>query len=397
MLNSKLIGGILLIVGTSIGGGMLALPVSLAEVGMLNSIFFLLLCWLIMTAGALLILEVSLHCPPGSNMVTMAKKTLGVPGQLLAWTACLFLLYTLLSAYISGGSDVLSSILQQMNIHLPNWITSVLFTALFSGVIYCGINLVDYVNRGFMFGKLGIYVLLVCVISPHVHLQHLNQGSLPAITGSLMILITSFGYASIVPSLREYFAEDIGSLRRVIMYGSLIPLFCYALWMAVIMGVVQREGEDGLIALMTSDHATSGLTVALSHAVHNIWINGFFQFFTSICIVTAFLGVSLSLFDFLADGFKLKKKGQQGLSVVALTFLPPLAVVLINPGVYLHALSYAGVCCVIFLLLLPVLMAWQGRKVMATQGYKTILPGGQISLCLMGIVALGLLSFAMLA
>lgn len=38
--NSKFIGGILLIVGTSIGGGMLALPVSTAEVGFTNSVFF---------------------------------------------------------------------------------------------------------------------------------------------------------------------------------------------------------------------------------------------------------------------------------------------------------------------------------------------------------------------
>ena len=44
MPNSKLIGGILLIVGTSIGGGMLALPVSTAPAGMLNSIVFLVFC-----------------------------------------------------------------------------------------------------------------------------------------------------------------------------------------------------------------------------------------------------------------------------------------------------------------------------------------------------------------
>lgn len=397
MLNSKLMGGILLIVGTSIGGGMLALPVSLAEVGMLNSMIFLFFCWLIMTAGALLILEVSLHCPPGSNMVTMAKKTLGMPGQFIAWIACLFLLYTLLSAYISGGSDVLNSLLQQLNIDLPNWLTSILFTLIFSVVIYCGIDLVDYVNRGFMFGKLAIYALLVFVISPHVTLHHLNHGSVQAITGSLMILITSFGYATIVPSLREYFADDVRSLRRVILYGSLIPLFCYALWMAVIMGVVNREGQNGLMALMSSDHATSGLTVALSHAVDSVWIHGFFQFFTSICIVTAFLGVSLSLFDFLADGLKLKKKGQQGVSVVALTFLPPLVVVLSHPGVYLHALSYAGLCCVVFLLLLPVLMAWQGRKVFPFAQDLAILPGGNMSLFFMGAVSVGLLGLAMLA
>ena len=35
--DTKLIGGILLIVGTSIGGGMLALPIATAEAGITNS------------------------------------------------------------------------------------------------------------------------------------------------------------------------------------------------------------------------------------------------------------------------------------------------------------------------------------------------------------------------
>ena len=118
------------------------------------------------------------------------------------------------------------------------------------------------------------------------------------------------------------------------------------------MGVVARDGQDGLLTLMHSDHATSGLTQALSLAVQSEWITGFFGFFTSICMITAFLGVSLGLFDFLADGLKLKKAGSQGKLTLALTFLPPLVVVLTNPGIYLKALSYAGVCCVILLLLL---------------------------------------------
>lgn len=73
------------------------------------------------------------------------------------------------------------------------------------------------------------------------------------------------------------------------------------------MGVVAREGDNGLIALMSSDHATSGLTEALSQSVQNQWISGFW-IFTSICMLTAFLGVSIGLFDFLADGLKLKNQ-----------------------------------------------------------------------------------------
>lgn len=392
MFNSKCIGGILLIVGTSIGGGMLALPVSTASVGLGYSILFLFLCWLVMTAGALLILEVNLRLPVGSNMISMAKSTLGLPGQLVVWITYLILLYSLLAAYISGGSDVFQGLLVNTTCHMPNWLTSILFTLLFSFIVYSGIRAVDYVNRGLMFGKLGIYLLLIIIITPHIHLPNLSGGSFTAITSSLMILIMSFGFASIVPSLREYFSDDIRMLRKVILWGSLIPLVCYILWIAVIMGVVMREGNDGLLALMINEHAISGLTRALSLRVQNEWITGFFAFFTSICMVTAFLGVSLGLFDFLADGLKLQKKGSQGKLTLSLTLIPPLAVVLINPGVYLHALSYAGICCVVLLLLLPVLMAWRGRKL--GQNEQILVPGGDFVLIIMGFIALMLLLIA---
>ncbi|KTD23260.1 amino acid permease [Legionella londiniensis] len=393
MPDSKLIGGILLIVGTSIGGGMLALPVATASAGMVSSIIFLILCWLIMTAGALLILEVNLRLPVGSNMVSMARSTLGLPGQVISWVTYLFFLYTLLAAYISGGSDVFQDLLHKAHLDIPAWLTSVLFTLLFSLVIYSGIRAVDFVNRGLMFGKLGVYLLLVLTISPHVHASMWKGGSFATITGSLMILITSFGFASIVPSLREYFNDDIKALRRVILFGSLIPLFCYIIWEAVIMGVIEREGSHGLVVLMGSNHATSGLTAALSSAVHSNWITAFFGFFTSICMITAFLGVSLGLFDFLADGLKLAKQGVQKKCTLALTFLPPLAVVLINPGIYLKALNYAGICCVILLLLLPMLMAWRGRKMQAA-AQVIFLPGGNVSLALIGIASLILLAYA---
>jgi tyrosine-specific transport protein len=391
--HSKLIGGILLIVGTSIGGGMLALPVATAEVGFVNSLIFLVLCWLVMTAGALLLLEVNLRLPAGSNMVSMAKSTLGLPGQVIAWVTYLFLLYTLLAAYISGGSDVFNSLLHKVHIHIPDSVTACVFTALFALVVYNGIRSVDYVNRGLMFAKLGIYFLLIVIISPHVSLQSLQGGSSLAITGCLMILITSFGFATIVPSLRDYFEGDVRTLRRVIVLGSLIPLTCYVLWDAVIMGTVQREGENGLLSLIQSEHATSGLTDALHHAVQSTWIHGFFSAFTSVCMITAFLGVSLGLFDFLADGLKLKKTGHQGRGTLLLTFLPPLLVVLMSPGIYLHALSYAGVLCVILLLLLPAAMAWRGRRVHAENKIHLV-PGGNIALTLIMATSMVLLTLA---
>ncbi|MGQ3888515.1 amino acid permease [Legionella sp. CNM-1927-20] len=361
-MNLKFIGGVLLIVGTSIGGGMLALPVATAAAGFWSSSIFLLLCWAIMTLGALFILEANLYLPPGKHMVSMAAATLGNSGLLVAWLSYLFLLYTLLSAYISGGADVMGSLFSQVGISLKEWQSSLLFTLLFGSVVYSGIQKVDLLNRALMFGKLAVYLILVILIAPHVHMSNLADGNYRYISASIMILITSFGFAIIVPNLRDYFNDDLITLRKVILIGSLIPLICYLAWNAVIIGSLPSQGDKGLAALMQSEHTTSDLAGVLSTTVKSTTINTFFNFFTSICMLTAFLGVALCLISFLADGLKVEQKGRSGLLLFILTFLPPLLIVIYYPGAYIHALNYAGIICVILLLLLPALMVAYGRK-----------------------------------
>lgn len=388
MFNAKFLGGVLLIVGTSIGAGMLALPVANASAGFWTSSIFLFLCWAVMTAGAFLILEANLYLPPGTHMVSMAEATLGKPGLLAAWLSYLFLLYTLLSAYISGGADVFGSLINAINIPQPAWLTSLLFTLIFGLIVYGGIRQVDLLNRGLMFGKLAIYVLLTVVIAPHVHSNYLIAGDVSHISPSIMILITSFGFAIIVPNLRDYFNNDVKTLRYVILIGSLIPLFCYLAWDAIIMGSIPSQGSDGLIALMNSEHTTSTLSIILAANVQNPWITACFTLFTSICMLTAFLGVSLCLISFLADGLRTTQQGWDGLGLFLLTFAPPLLIVIFYPGIYIHALAYAGIFCVILLLLLPALMVLSGRKKFTLQ-YQV--KGGSLLVWLVIVVSVGLL------
>ncbi|KTD31216.1 tyrosine-specific transport protein [Legionella moravica] len=387
-MRSRFIGGILLIVGTSIGGGMLALPVANASTGFWQSSIVLFICWAFMTLGAFFILEANLYLPRGKHMVSMAAATLGNYGLLAAWISYLFLLYTLLSAYISGGADVLNSILFKIGLHLNEWQASTLFTLFFGLVVYGGIHYVDFANRALMFGKLAVYFVLIVLIAPHIDVHHFKQGELSYIGGSIMILITSFGFAIIVPNLREYFNDDITKLKKVIFIGSLIPLICYIAWDAVIMGTLPSEGSQGLESLMQNPHTTSALAGLLSDKVNNSTISAFFNFFTSICMLTAFLGVSLCLYSFLADGLKWRDTGTHGVGLFLLTFIPPLLIVIFYPGAYIHALSYAGIFCIILLLLLPALMCYFGRKHFNP---AFIVPGGSLTQWAVILVSIALL------
>jgi tyrosine-specific transport protein len=112
------------------------------------------------------------------------------------------------------------------------------------------------------------------------------------------------------------------------------------------------------------------------------------RFFSLFAIVTSFLGVSLSLRDFLADGLRIQKTHKGRLILYFLTFVPPFLITLIDPRAFLNALEYAGAFGVVTLLgLLPVLMVWSGRYMQHRVGpFRT--PGGQWALGIALLISL---------
>lgn len=388
-MHNKLIGGILLIIGTSIGGGMLALPIATAQLSFINALIFLVLCWAVMTAAALLILEVNLWHSPNSNLISMAKTTLGRFGQIIAWLSYLLLLYALLAAYIAGGGDFLQHLLLTFHLNLSAKLSALLFSGLLSLIVYKGLSSVDYVNRGLMFSKILSFILLVICIFPFISIHYLltlkNVYQLSVILASITVIMTSFGFAVIIPSLRSYFSNDLLMLRKAILIGSLIPLFCYVLWELTIMGTIPAHGNSGLIFMYHSGHSTSNLMATLSHLLDNKLVNFLAKIFTSICFATSFLGVSLSLFDFFSDGLRIEKKGLKKLVLYIFTFFPPLLIASHYPHIFIKALSYAGVLCAILLILLPAMMAWSGRYIKKYPSVYQVIGGKFLLLSLMFI------------
>lgn len=155
------------------------------------------------------------------------------------------------------------------------------------------------------------------------------------------------------------------------------------------MGALPSEGNQNLESLMQNPHTTSALAGLLSAKVQNTIISALFNFFTSICMLTAFLGVSLCLYSFLADGLKMRERGSHGIGLFLLTFAPPLLIVIYYPGAYIHALGYAGIFCIILLLLLPALMCYFGRK-----NYHSafLVPGGKWTQGSVVAISVGLLT-----
>lgn len=390
-MDFKLFGSILLIVGTTIGAGMLALPIATANIGFMGSVMLLVGCWLVMTAGAFLLLEVNLWLPQNNNLITMARETIGPIGQVVSWVVYLLLLYSLMAAYLSGGADVFDHLLEVANIQTPLWLSLMVFALIFGSVVFMGIRSVDYVNRGLMLFKFGSLIILLFLLAPEVTARHLVSGDFHAMTssGAIAVTITSFGYAAIVPSLRVYFDGDIARLKKAIFIGSFVPLIGYIFWDAVIMGVIPLDGENGLKSILASHRSVSEFVTILSDVAHSSFITLFAKLFTSVCVLTSFLGVALCLTDFWADGLQLEKKGANKVIIHLLILVPPLVIVLYFPNIFIKALEYAGIYCMILLILLPAWMVWAGRY------HKKIAHGFQVAGGKWMLVGLMLISIGM--
>lgn len=393
-MNSKLFGGILLVIGTTIGAGMLALPVATAQLGFLGSVVLLVSAWVIMTACSYIFLEVNLWLPPNSNLISMAGATLGKAGQSVAWIFYLLLLYSIICAYVAGGGDLFHYLLATRGIDVPLAAGSIGFTVLFGLVVFFGIRAVDYVNRGLMFGKLGALAILILLIFPFVSGTNLQHGEIKYIVSPTTITVATVAFASlmIIPSLRTYFGEDVKSLRKSIFIGTFIPLICYIAWNAVILGVIPL---DGLLKMLHSSSSNSDIVIALTSILQKKYITILAKFFTSICMATSFLSVSLSLSDFLADGLRVAKRGLGNLVVFGGTFIPPVVIVLFYPDAFIRGLNYAGLSCFILMILMPPLMAWRGRYHHGLKAHPYQVAGGKFLLAMLMVFATLMIGFGL--
>lgn len=377
----RIIGGILMVSGTTIGAGMLALPIVTGFAGFWPSISLFAVYWAYMLFTALLMLEVNLWVGEHTNLITMAKTTLGRGGKIVSWIIYLFLLYTLTTAYLAGGGPILVEGFENLTgWHMPAWVNPFPLLIIFGFFVYKGIRSVDYLNRFLMVGLVISYLLMVVFLSSHVEAPLLQRTDWSFLWVAVSIVSTSFGFHIIIPTLTDYLHRDVKTLRLVLIIGSLIPLFVYISWELLTLGIVPlndltkgySQGIDG--ATLLGLHLD---TPSLSFLA---------RIFSLFAILTSFLGVSLSLRDFLADGLSIQKTRKGRILLYLMTFLPPLFITLIDPRAFLDALEYAGAFGVVTLLgLLPVLMVWRGRYSQHRKGPYTA-PGGRLALS----VALGI-------
>jgi tyrosine-specific transport protein len=369
-----------IVAGTTIGAGMLAMPLAAAGVGFGVTLALLFCLWGLMCYTALLLLEVYQHVPADTGLGTLARRYLGRYGQWATGFSMLFLMYALTAAYMSGAGELLASSLSEwLSLSVSPATGVLLFTLVAGGVVCIGTSLVDLFNRFLFSAKLLFLIVMLALLMPHVH--KVNLLTLPLEKGlalsAIPVIFTSFGFHGSVPSIVSYMNGNVQKLRWVFITGSAIPLVAYIFWQLATLGSIDSTTFFGLMA---NSAGLNGLLQALRDVVASPHVELAVHLFADLALATSFLGVTLGLFDYLADLFNRRNTAMGRLQTGAITFLPPLAFALFYPRGFVMALGYAGVALAVLALLIPSLLAWQSRKYYPQSNYRV--RGGKPALLL---------------
>lgn len=354
------LSALFLVAGTCIGGGMLALPLATGISGFLPSLAIMLFCWIAMTVTALLLLEVSLWMEEGAHVITMTSRILGLPGKAISWVLYLFICYTSLVGYTAGGGLQISAAFQNY-FHLPvsKDLGCVIFFFLFGALIYLGSQVVGRINSILFMGMILAYLALVTMGLDEVHPEKLMHRQWTGSWLAIPLLLTTFSFQTMVPSLTPYLKRHVKPLRIAIIGGTSLTFVVYALWQWLILGIVPVEGSQGLAEALKLGIPP---TQFVREHVYGFWISEFAEFFAFFAIATSFLGIALGLFDFLSDGLRIKEQGLGKIVIAGLIAIPTLVFSTQLERIFVVAMEISGgfgdsILNGIF----PVLMVWIGR------------------------------------
>ena len=333
----SLLGGSMIIAGTAIGAGMLANPTAMSGIWFTGSVLLFLFIWCITTLSALMLLEANLHFEKGANFDTITTQLLGRGWNIINGISVAFTLYILTYAYITSGGSITESLFQRFAPHLPinHTFAALLFCFALALFVSISTKAVDRISTILIGGMVIAFFLsttgLLISAKSDILLNEVAQGNttyLPYLLSAIPTCLVSFGYHICVPTLVNYYNKNGKKVMYAVLIGSLLALLIYISWQTAVQGNLPRAEFAPIIA-KGGDVAT--LLAALNRYIPTQSISVLLDFFAYMAIASSFLGVTLGLFDYIADLFKLGNDLWGRVKTALITFVPPLLMSLVYP------------------------------------------------------------------
>lgn len=359
---NSITGAILLIAGTCIGSGMIALPLVLAKLGIIPSFIVMIFMWFVMYYSSLINLELNLQADHGMTLGDLGKKFSGIGAKWIGITSLKTLSYSLLAVFIYGGSSIFQELLDVYS--FPK--IASYYAACSLILLLLPLKLVDYINRALFASLIGVIALLTggLVLSidwTQLPLFGTRAADIFAYAELLPVVFTSFGFQVIFHTLVNSYNKDKKLLKTAFFWGSLIPAIVYILWSSSILSVVYKDDPQFYLQMMADRAEIGELIEILSGISQWKFVQALVWWISTLAIATSVLGVGVGLCESIQIMLPtfIRHKDMRRFTAAALTILPAYLIALLVPNAFIAVLGFAGMILAVIAILLPTYLLYK--------------------------------------
>ncbi|WP_150466975.1 aromatic amino acid transport family protein [Francisella sp. SYW-9] len=358
-MNSRSIGSIFLIIGTTTGTGMLSLPLIVSACGCFTAVILLILSWSIMYIAAKKLLKTCAEHPLGADFTSIMYSKVPKPYLIFFTIIYLLFFYSMLSSYISQGSSLLYNLDGMYHLNKSQTgISSIIFILIFGALIF-SYKISDYTNRIFVIFKFIFFIIAIITMLFYINTNYLSDSpaGASAIIYAFPTILPAFVFHSIIPFIYEYQKGDVKRIKKDILISSIAVLIIYIAWVFVSLGVIPQHNQYSFHSLYLSNNYTPS---GLIHEIRLISGSNILDFalnlFIHFAIITSFIGVSIALVHYIRDIFNKYNKHLSSLALILIYFIPPLVSAVLYPSEYILILQYASIFTVIIFIYTPMFL-----------------------------------------
>lgn len=323
----------LIVAGAAIGSGVLALPLVAGAPGVLNSILFITLTFIL----AFLIALISVRVYAGYNThdinaATIAQNYFGKPGYIFTTIINFLSMGSLAAAYVNVGGDLISNtVLPLLNIHVTPSIGMLIFFVTFMPAFVIGIGAISRLN-----GLIFTAKFLCLIIAIFIGMRFINTNELDFMPENMKYLGSGAStffciwmMHMTIPLVLKINNWDVNKSKKAIFLGLLIPALAYVSWLLLIFSLVPRE------TILNVNTVAALISTALQNQAIPSIIGKLIGVFASITVLTAFLSIGFSLVAFVIDALKFKNNHVGRFIATMISFVIPLVIAISLPEAFI--------------------------------------------------------------
>ena len=350
-----------LVLGNCLGVGVLALPIKYGLAGFLPALLGICFIWLLMLISALVIARKI--CSAKSETFDIPwffKDALGTGGKWLAIVCNLILLYGVLTAYLSGMSTMVDQLC-----HPPvnKALITLVYFIITTGLILFGTRAYSKGNILVIAAVWVCFILLVISGMKKFDPALLRTAEWKYFPIGLPVAVSAFHFHNIIPTVARSLSHDFRATRKAIFLGIFLGLVINLIWVAVVLGSLDRVGPAPDTIEESYWHQLPA-NVPMEALLHSRVFFGSSFIFAFLAVTASYMANGTGLRGFIRNLTNTYLRTDNSLLIAVLAFVPPLVVTLIYPDIFLGALDIVGGVgeAVLFVALPGLILARMAKK-----------------------------------